>query len=316
MAKMRSPNYPSLTLEEALKRTRKIYDAEHTHPAPKEVVANALGYSTLNGTSLTVLGALTRYGLLEKAGTDGLKVSDDAVTALELDEGHPLRCQAFERLAFNPTLFAELKERFGDELPSDVNLKHYLIQQKGFLPKAAEDVIRVYRENLELVIDKEEVYDVGGSSQNKETPPMIEPKAHVFPSNPPAGANLTNNQAKKGVHEFSFPLSFQRDVKATVTIYGDKLKRRDLEFLTKKIGDLLEGFEDEEPEPELRAATWRNKDHDQPVTITGELGEHDGKRFYAAKETSTGIPEDELEFGDAKAKEQYEQKSQQNSSAS
>jgi hypothetical protein len=32
------------------------------------------------------------------------------------------------------------------------------------------------------------------------------------------------------------------------------------------------------------------------VTITGEMGERDGKRFFAAKETNTDIPEDELEF--------------------
>ena len=51
-----------------------------------------------------------------------------------------------------------------------------------------------------------------------------------------------------------------------------------------------------------RKAVWRNKDHDQPVTIIGELGEKDGRRFYAAKETTTGIPDDELEF-EAKATE-------------
>ena len=48
-------------------------------------------------------------------------------------------------------------------------------------------------------------------------------------------------------HEFSFPLSFQRDIKATITISGSgKLLRRDLEFLKKKVADLLEGFDDEE----------------------------------------------------------------------
>jgi hypothetical protein len=56
------------------------------------------------------------------------------------------------------------------------------------------------------------------------------------------------------------------------------------------------GFEEEEAEP--RMAIWRNKDHDQPVTITGELGKKEGKRFCAAKETTTGIPEDELEFNE------------------
>lgn len=103
----------------------------------------------------------------------------------------------------------------------------------------------------------------------------------------------------KSRHEFSFPLSFQRDIQATVTISGSgKLKRRDLEVLQKKVAVLLEGFEEEEQPSEsvIRLATWKNKDHDQPVTVTGELGERDGKKYYSIRETSTGIPEDELEF--------------------
>jgi hypothetical protein len=289
----RSPNYPSLTLEQATARVREVYDKEHTHAAPREVVAQALGYNRLHGASLSVIAALSAYGLLEKSGTGSLKVSPDAVSILELDEGHPQRCEALERLAFAPKLFAELRHRFGPEPPSDINLKHYLIQEMGFLPKAAVDVIRVYRANLELVTNEVGHYDgfASDTAKHGETP-MPHPSTPIIrPEGMPAPA-----PSAKGVFEFSFPLSFQRDVKATITIYGDKLKRRDLEFLKKKVGDLLEGFEDEAPE--VRTAIWRNKDHDQPVTITGELGEKDGRRFYAAKETSTGIPEDELEFGE------------------
>lgn len=294
MAKLRSPNYPSITLESALAKIKKVYDAEHTHPAAREVVAKALGYNTLNGTSLSLLAALTRYGLLEKAGKDGLKVSADAVSALELDEGHPTRTEALGRLAFSPALFAELQEKFGKELPSDVNLKHYLIQQKGFLPKAADEVIRIYRENLELVSVDEEEYDGGGTPNNKEIPPVIEQKTQTPTTQHNRPPLQTRAPVKNSVYEFSIPLSLQRDVKATITITGDTIRRRDLEFLKKKVGDLLEGFEEEEPEP--RTATWRNKDHDEPVTITGEMGEHEGRKYYAAKETGTGIPEDELEF--------------------
>ena len=294
MAK-RSPNYPSLTLEQAYEKVRKVYDQEHTHAAPREVIAQALSYTGLHGSSLSVIGALAGYGLLEKAGTGSLKVSPDAVSVLELDEGHPQRSEALERLAFTPKLFAELKEKFGAEPPSDVNLKHYLIQEKGFLPKAAIDVIRVYRANLELVTNETPHYD-GGARQSLvtgEKPPMQTPTAQNQQQQPfiPKEASKTG---LKGVYEFSFPLSFQRDVKATITIYGEKLLKRDLEFLQTKVADLLKGFEDEPPP--TRAAMWRNKDHDQPVTITGELGEKDGKRFFAAKETGTGIPEDELEF--------------------
>jgi hypothetical protein len=299
MAK-RSPNYPSLTLEQAYTKARKVYDQEHTHAAPREVVAAALGYTGLNGAALSTIAAIAAYGLLEKAGTGSLKVAPDAVSIFELDEGHPRRAEAINRMAFNPKLFAELKGRFGNEPPSDVNLKYYLIQEKEFLPKAAADVIRVYRANLELVTEEIEEYN-GGDGQ-----PLTEEKPPMQTSLNRSGAAQTGQpfvqppaQGMAGTREFKFPLSFQRDVSATITLHG-QLTKRDLEFLKTKVGDLIEGFEDEEPPP--RQATWKNKDHDQPVTITGELGEKEGRRFFAAKETTTGIPEDELEFQDSKAK--------------
>jgi hypothetical protein len=307
MAK-RSPNYPSMTLEEAVEKTRAVYQQEHKNAAARQVVAAALGYNGLNGASLSRIAALSSYGLLEKAGSGSLKVSPDAVSILVLDEGHPTRTAALQKLAFTPKLFAELKQKFGNELPSNINLKHFLIQEKDFLPKAADEVIRIYRENLELVTEAGEPYDGGENADTGERPPMQQQQrtSEQSPRSPAASATADRSAQQsttaKGIHEFSFPLSFQRDVRATITIYGSKLKRRDLEFLKKKVGDLLEGFEDEEPEIEIRTAMWRNKDHDQPVTITGELGERDGRRFYAAKETSTGIPEDELEFEDASAK--------------
>ena len=45
-----------------------------------------------------------------------------------------------------------------------------------------------------------------------------------------------------------------------------------------------------------RSAVWHNKDHDQPVTVTGEAGEHDGRRYVKIEGSSTAVPEDELEF--------------------
>jgi hypothetical protein len=70
--------------------------------------------------------------------------------------------------------------------------------------------------------------------------------------------------------------------------------------------DILDAPKAAEPTAEVkpvsypRKAIWKNKDHDQPVTVTGELGEKDGKRFYSIEESSTGVPEDELEFEDEK----------------
>jgi hypothetical protein len=49
---------------------------------------------------------------------------------------------------------------------------------------------------------------------------------------------------------------------------------------------------------QFRKAIWKNAEHDEPVTVTGELGRIDGKRFYSIKESAAGICEDELEFED------------------
>lgn len=259
MTRGRSPMYPQMALAEAIERIRRVYSATHTYEADKESLAKSLGYNTLNGASLSTIGTLRRYGLLEDSGT-GMKVSENAVTLVELPEDDSARQDALRTAAFWPPLFASLKEDFPSKLPSDVHLRHHLIKKK-FLPKAADEVIRIYRANLELVAAEQQDYDGGGmeEEQNLEgQPPMSQSRIiETHAQNTPTASQTLNQPLPalqiKGVHEFSFPLSIQRDVKAVVTIYGANLKRRDLEFLKKKVGDLVEGFEDEE-EPQLKTA--------------------------------------------------------------
>jgi hypothetical protein len=61
-----------------------------------------------------------------------------------------VRNEAIRQSAFEPELFSELRNDFPEKLPSDSTLRHYLIK-KGFMPKAAEEIIHVYKTNLELV---------------------------------------------------------------------------------------------------------------------------------------------------------------------
>lgn len=182
MNKGRSPNYPQLTLQDAIEKIRQVYVAEHTHKADKEVVAKTLGYNGMNGKSLMLMGTLKRYGLLEVEG-DGFKVSDDAVTILELTPTEPEYVEALDRAAYASPLFAELRETYGDNLPSDVNLRHYLIKKK-FLPKAADDVIRIYRANLELVTQQSKQYnDSTMEDTTLQTTKTSPPEAFMPPRN-------------------------------------------------------------------------------------------------------------------------------------
>jgi len=214
MSKHRSPNCPQITFAEAIEKGRRVYEKEHTHPAAKEVVAGDLGYSGINGRSLSLIGALRQYGILEGSG-DALRVTKDALAYFEMDDG-PEKQQAIQNMLFAPALFAELRELSKDKLPSDGNLRHQLIG-KGFLPKAADEVIATFRANLSLAANGENEYDEGEKEK-----PLVTPGAAVTPLTkppiPPAA----------GVQSYAFALS--PDARAELVLRGS-LTAEDFELL-------------------------------------------------------------------------------------
>src|SRR6185437_15171265 len=56
------------------------------------------------------------------------------------------------KAAFLPTLFAEFQRQYGDTLPSDENLRSFLIK-RGFSPNTVDGPIRAYRETIALVTE-------------------------------------------------------------------------------------------------------------------------------------------------------------------
>jgi len=234
MAKPRSPNYPRTDLKNAIALADKVYRGQHTHVGAKEVVAKHLGYDSLNGTSLTWIATLSSYGLLENAD-GGLKVSDDAVTILELPKGEQERVAALRRRAFAPKLFGELRQEFGDNLPSDVNLRHSLIK-RGFLPKAAAEVIPTYRETLEFLSEEGKEYNAPDAGELKGE------------SKPTEGKPMQHGQAKPAEEyefvplpgaamEFKFYLS---QTKRGVLSIPLELTLKEWELLKKQIQSSLE----------------------------------------------------------------------------
>lgn len=155
----RSPRYPQLSLEEAIERVGKVYRAERTHKVEKKAVAKDLGYGSLNGASTSLISTLKSYGLLAE-DKEGVNVTEDAVTLLRAPEDDPEKAGVLRRAAFTPKVFAELREAYGDdpdELPSETTLT-YRLEKRGFLERAASDVIRVYRDNIELVSKSDAEY--------------------------------------------------------------------------------------------------------------------------------------------------------------
>jgi hypothetical protein len=145
--RLRSPNYPALSLPDAIEKVGMLYRAQHTHAAPREIVAKGMGYNTLNGASATAISALHKYGLLDRIGEE-IKVSDRAMRILHPHSPRE-RGKAIQEAAYEPPLFAELRERFPGQMPSDDLLRNFLIRN-GFAPAALTPVMLAYRETSEM----------------------------------------------------------------------------------------------------------------------------------------------------------------------
>jgi hypothetical protein len=176
MSRIRSPNYPQISLPEAIRRVEQIRAKEGRNAASREALAKLLGFGSLNGASGSVLSAISKYGLLEDAGDKELKVSDLADAILfphQSDE----KISALAKAANKPALFAEIDEKWPDRPPTDENLRSYLMR-RGFSQGALDNVITCYRETRELVTGGSVDYDAGvvhGTKAHRPMPPRAEP---------------------------------------------------------------------------------------------------------------------------------------------
>lgn len=168
MAKVKSPNYPKISLAEALALARKAFDKDNRNKMSQGALAKHLGHSSLSGPALTKIGAIRAYGLIEGAG-DELRVSDDAVTAMMAPEGSPELTVALGALAAKPKLFQEIRAEFPTP-PSAENLKFWLVKRK-FAPDAAETATKSYLATLRLVAGDSTEYNSAIKEAEKE-PPM------------------------------------------------------------------------------------------------------------------------------------------------
>ena len=177
----RSPKCPSLSLQAAIEYVAKAYPKTARHKSDKITIARLFGYSSLNGASLTVIGALNQYGLLE-GRRDAIGFSEDAESIVIEPENSQARFDAFERCSKNPAVFADVLSHFNEKLPADEIIRPYLIR-KGFSPSSTDDVIRVLRENLDFVREESKRYtqeETGGIAGEDASDAAENEKRHTY----------------------------------------------------------------------------------------------------------------------------------------
>lgn len=163
----RSPNYPRLSLREAIEQVRKVYDAEFVYPVDKDAVARALGFKNVNGAALSIINPLRKYGLLQDEGKDEVRVSKDAVEIL-FPQDDARRAEIVQRLAFTPKPLNDFYETWNGYPPSLEDLRDEL-EDRGFLERAVDEVMRIYYDNLEFVFEKATEYTSADEQVNEQS---------------------------------------------------------------------------------------------------------------------------------------------------
>jgi|SRR5581483_1670690 len=152
--RQRSPAYPFINLETAIRRAKEFYDHEGRNSAPLKVAVKHWGYEEKSSGGLQTAAALISFGLMKDEGTGDkrkLKLTPAALTIL-LDErpDSQERANAIKTAALTPKIHQQLWNKFQAGQTSDANMKHMLMLELNppFQPNAADAVIKEYRDTI------------------------------------------------------------------------------------------------------------------------------------------------------------------------
>jgi hypothetical protein len=152
--RMRSPAYPYVNLETAIKRAKEFYDKEQRNAAALKVAAKHWGYEEKSSGAGQTAAALISFGLMQDEGTGDkrkLKLTDLALRIL-LDNrtDSQERAQAIRTAALAPKIHKQIWKKWGSTLPSDDNVKHTLMLDwiPPFNPAAVGGFIKEYKDTI------------------------------------------------------------------------------------------------------------------------------------------------------------------------
>jgi hypothetical protein len=133
-ARTRSPAYPSIGLEEAIRKVNVLYNRVQDHAVPMSSIAEEWDTNTRSSAFMQWISALKQFGLLNDEGRGEARkarVSDSAKTILIQDENSPERILAIKVAALSPKIHRELWDKYRGALPpSDSPIRSYLLQER------------------------------------------------------------------------------------------------------------------------------------------------------------------------------------------
>ncbi|HMP65826.1 MAG TPA: hypothetical protein PKD11_09590 [Pyrinomonadaceae bacterium] len=300
--KHRSPNYPFISLEDAVMRLRQLNETGRGHYVQIGTARDIWDYKRNAGDRTAA--ALKAYGLIEVQGEGEKRELRPTEDGIKILEGHSQSADLLKKAALCPDIHKDVWDKYNGNFPADAVMREYLRWEKKFNPDNVDKFIEQFRTTIAFAnLTESDKSDSKGDSDQGVSPSSGGRNMHeqqVEQSPPPPGissprVNMAGFEPVNFATSDVLTFNLSRTGKAQVSFNGQVTQEA-----IKKLIALLDLSVDTYPtEDELkqpRRAMWHNKDHDQPVTVTGEISEKDGERLYSIAESGTGIPEDELEF--------------------
>ena len=239
ITKHRSPSYPAIDLGKAVERCATLWGGIRKGSTDSASALGYWGYSAKSSGGKTTLAALRKFGLVD---VKQRKVSlSELARSIILDEreGSSERAAALKTAALKPTIYNEMWEKWGAELPKDSHFSHFLRKERSFGDGAIDDVIEGYKRTLafanltEESLSPDEREDGFGDFTEGEMDPLETPSG-----TPPAATK-----------SFQFAVTLFGGHIATVKT-PIPMSKRNLERLKRMIEDQLEPFVTAEDEPD------------------------------------------------------------------
>ena len=147
--RQRSPNYPSISLPDAVAKAVRLYEGVGTAGAPPDSAAKLIGYSRNHGTARMTASALKKFGLLDERN-GRLVPGRYTVDLANFPPTHPRHAAALRGAALSPTIYREVFGRYRPHgvLPPDEVLSPELVADAGFLPDKVGRFLRDFRDSL------------------------------------------------------------------------------------------------------------------------------------------------------------------------
>ena len=150
----RSPAYPYVNLETAIKRAKEFYDKEARNAANIKVAVKHWGFVESSSGGGQTIAALVSFGLMQDEGIGEarkVRLTQNALRIiLDTRPDSTERSELIRQAALSPKIHLQIWQKWGVDLPSDASLRHTLLLEwkPPFNDNAVDFFIREYKDTI------------------------------------------------------------------------------------------------------------------------------------------------------------------------